>query len=113
MSKPTDVQVIVHDGKPAFAVIPWDAYQELLRNQPEDEADVWFPHEVVRANVRGDRLPKAWREYLGLTQEELARRSGLKQPAIVRLEKPGARPRRTTLEKLARAMGITTEQLVD
>jgi len=43
-----------------------------------DESDVEFPHEVVAANVMGDSLIKAWREYLGLTQEELAARAGIK-----------------------------------
>ncbi|MDZ7664150.1 MAG: helix-turn-helix transcriptional regulator [Desulfotignum sp.] len=50
-------------------------------------------------------------EYLGLTQEELAARAGIKQPALARLEKPDANPGIGTLKKLADAMGITIEQL--
>jgi HicA toxin of bacterial toxin-antitoxin, len=74
----TEPQVIKQDDKPAFAVIPWDVYQELVKNYIPDESDVWFPQEVVEANVvRGDSLLKAWREYLGLTQAEVAKRAGI------------------------------------
>lgn len=115
MNEPTNHQIITQNGKPAFAVIPWDEYRRLLGNQADpDEADVWFPHDVVKANaVRGDSLIKAWREHFGLTQEELAERAGIKQPALARLEKTDAKPRRATLKKLADAMGIEVEQLME
>jgi predicted transcriptional regulator len=101
------------DGKPAFAVIPWDEYNKLIQNQVEkDDSDVWFPNEVVKANVRGDSLIKAWREYFGLTQIELAEKAGMKQSALARLEKSG-NARTSTLKKLAEAMDITVEQLID
>ncbi|RJP42426.1 MAG: XRE family transcriptional regulator [Desulfobacteraceae bacterium] len=110
---PTDPQIIIQNGKPAFAVIPWDKYQELVRNQSEpDEADVWFPHEVVKANVRGESLIKAWREYFNLTQNELAARAGMKQSALARLENGSVIPRKATLAKLAQAMDIELEQLI-
>ncbi|SHL23475.1 prevent-host-death family protein [Desulfatibacillum alkenivorans DSM 16219] len=114
MSVHTKPQIITQDGKPAFAVIPWEEYQELLENQLDsDEADIRFPHEVVMANVRGDCLIKAWREHLGLTQEELAKQAGIKQPALARLEKAESRPRKSTLKKLAGAMNITVDHLID
>lgn len=114
MGGPTDPQIIIKNGRPAFAVIPWDEYQELVRNQSEpDEADVWFPHEVVKANVRGESLIKAWREYFNLTQNELAARAGMKQPALARLENSTVIPRKATLAKLAEAMGIELEQLME
>jgi ribosome-binding protein aMBF1 (putative translation factor) len=107
-------QVINQNGKPAFAVIPWNEYQKLLRNQIDaDEADVWFPHDVVKANVRGDGLIKAWREHFGLTQEELSKRTGIKQPSLARLEKSDASPRKSTLKKIADALNISVEQLIE
>ncbi len=114
MSIRINPQIIKQDGKPAFAVIPWSEYRELLSNQIEsDESDVWFPNEVVKANVRGDCLIKAWREYFGLTQAALATKAGIKQPALARLEKSETTPRKTTLAKLAKAMDISIEQLID
>ena len=110
----TEPQVIKQDDKPAFAVIPWDVYQELVKNYIPDESDVWFPQEVVEANVvRGDSLLKGWREYLGLTQAEVAKRAGMSQPAYAKLEKPGANPRTATLRKLAKALGISLEHLTE
>lgn len=113
MSAHTNPQVIIQNGRPAFAVVPWDEYQKLISNQASAEPDVWFPNEVVKSNARGDVLIKAWREYLGLTQAELADRAGIRQPALARLEKGGASPRKATLTKLAQAMDITVEQLIE
>ena len=54
---------------------------------------------------------KAWREHLGMTQQEIAVKAGVTQPAIAKLERPGASPRKTTLKKLANAMRLSIEQL--
>ncbi len=114
MAEHTNPQIITHNGEPAYAVIPWDEYQHLIRNQiGPDESDVWFPHEVVGANINGDSLIKAWREHKGLTQAELAARAGIKQPTLARMEKPDANPRKATLKKLAQAMGLVVEQLME
>jgi len=115
MKEHTNHQIITQDGKPAFAVVPWDEYQKLLSNQIDaDEEDVWFPHDVIKATmVGGDSLIKAWREHFGLTQDELSKRAGIKQPSLARLERPDANPRRATLKKIADAMGLTVEQLID
>jgi len=114
MSGHTDPQIIIQNGKPAFAVIPWNEYKELLDNQIEaDESDVWFPNEVLKANVRGDSLIKAWREYFKLTQLELSAKAGMKQSALARIENNNANPRKATLTKLAKALEIDLEQLID
>ena len=114
MNAHTDPQIITQNGKPAFAVIPWNEYQELIRNQIDsDESDVWFPNEVVKANVRGNCLIKAWREYFKLTQAELAVRAGMKQSALARLDSVSITPRKSTLTKLAEAMEIDVEQLIE
>ena len=72
--------------------------------------EVTIPHDVMKAHVVGGvSLVRAWREYLGLTQEELAERAGMSQPAVAKLESPTARPRRVTLQKLAAALGLRVE----
>lgn len=115
MSARTKPQIIKVDGKPAFAVIPWKEYQKLIsRYQEPDESEVWFPNDVVGANiVHGDTLVKAWREYFGISQTELAERAGMKQPALARIEAGTVIPRRTTIAKLAKAMGLDISQLAD
>ncbi len=112
--KKIEPQIIEQDGKPVFAVIPFDQFLKLQKAADEyfaDESDVTIPHEVVKANVNGDTMIKAWREYLRMTQEELAAKAGMSQPAIAKLERPGSNPRRTTLKKLADAMELAVEQL--
>ncbi len=114
MTTPIEAQIIKMGDKPAFAVIPWRTYQKLVKNYVPDEADVWFPQEVVEANVvRGESLLRAWREHLGLTQAEVARRAGMSQPAYAKLERPDAHPRTATLRKIAQAMNLSIEQLTD
>ncbi len=114
MNEPISPQIIIQNGKPAFAVLAWEEYERLIRNTADnDEADVWFPNDVVKANVRGDTLIKAWREHFGLTQQDLADRAGIMQPALARLEKTGSQPRAGTFKKLAAAMNIEVDQLID
>ena len=52
---------------------------------------------------------RAARRRTGLSQRELARKSGVPQPVIARLESGGAIPRVDTLDKLLRACGETLE----
>ena len=114
MGAHTEPQVIKQGNQPAFAVIPWDEYQELVSHYVPDESDVWFPQDVVEANaVRGESLIKAWREHFGLTQADLAAKAGMAQSAVARAERPGARPRTSTLKNLAVAMNLSVAQLVD
>ena len=54
---------------------------------------------------------RAWREHIGITQRELAARIGVSQAAVAKLEKPNAKPRRATLEKIAEALGISIDNL--
>ncbi|HID00579.1 MAG TPA: helix-turn-helix domain-containing protein [Piscirickettsiaceae bacterium] len=111
MSAHIDFQVIEHHGKPAFVVIPYEEFQQLeITRKPVAEGNV--PHEVVGAHLMdGEPLVKAWRKYLGLTQQALAERAGMPQSALARIESGRHKPRLDTLRKLARAMNLTLEQL--
>ena len=88
-----------------------EEYQELSSQYAAD-ADVWIPHEIVKATLLGDvSLIRAWREYFDLTQQALAKRANMAQSTLARLEKADAKPRTSTLKKLAAAMDITVAQL--
>ena len=56
-------------------------------------------------------MVRPWREYLGLTQHEVAARIGISQAALAQIER-SKRPRKVTLQRLAKALGITYEQLL-
>jgi len=113
MNAPTKHQIITgKDGSPLFAVVPWEEYEEFFDGRPDEE--VVIPHEVVGLHVvQGLSLVRAWREHLGLTQEEIARRMGVSRPAFAQMETAGVRPRVTTLKKIAAAMEVEWEQLRD
>lgn len=81
-----------------------------MKNLPEIQTG--FPQNVVEAHVLHDiPIIRAWREYLGFSEEEVAVRAGMKQPSLARIERGDRTLRKTTLLKIAKAMGISVEQL--
>jgi len=107
MNALTDIQIIRQpDGLPAFAVIPWMDYisSDLAKKTPQTEHRV--PNAVVGHMVKdGLGVIAAWRKYLGLSQAQVAARIGISQSAYAQQE-AAVRPRKTTREKIARALGI-------
>lgn len=108
MNRPTNVQILNDDkGLPAFAVIPYSDYLAIFNR--DEEALV--PNEVVGMMVKQDMSPiRAWREYLGFTQAEIASKLGISQAAYAKQEN-SRQPRETTKRKIAGALGITFEQI--
>ncbi|QHF38974.1 hypothetical protein PspS34_12185 [Pseudomonas sp. S34] len=51
-----------------------------------------------------------WRKHLSLTQDEVAKRMGVSQPAFAQQETV-SKPRKATRKKIAAAFGITANQL--
>ncbi len=121
MIEPTKIQPIYQGGVPAFVVIP---FADFAREHPVEAAQIkaktpripegdFVPHEVVGLHVQeGFPLVRAWREYLGLTQAEVAERAGISQAALSQMESGEAKLRKATREKLARALGLNSEQLL-
>ena len=90
----------------------------LLRRAEESaeescpDEQVTLPHEVVkRSTLGGVSLVRAWREYLGLSQKEVASRMGISQPSYAKMEAAETKNRPATLKKIAGAMGIQWEQV--
>ena len=109
MTALTNYQTIYDSqGKPAFVVIPYKDFVHSDVFVPKDGV----PHAVVGKRIMEEKtMLQAWREYLHLTQEELALRMGISQSGYAQIENT-KRPRKATLEKAAAAMGISIEQLV-
>lgn len=94
MNAPTDLQIIHGpDGKPAFVVMP---YAQYVAQQKEPGL---IPHGVVRRMVDGATPIRAWRKHLHLTQDEVAKRLEISQPAFAQQESV-ARPARPPGRKL-------------
>ncbi len=108
MNAPTKFQTILaEDGKPLFVVVPYEAFQKMRA----DSAHGMVPNAVVNRVFDAGLSPMAaWREHLRLTQAEVAARMGVTQAAYAQIE-AGKRPRKTTLQKVAGAMGLEVEQL--
>jgi len=112
MSTHTNIQTIMQNGKPAFVVIPFAEYVRLFPEAPRIPEGDAIPHEVVGLTIKkGYTLVHAWREYLRLTQTEVAERMGITQAALSQMEAGRKRLRKATLEKLSKAMGIDVDQL--
>jgi DNA-binding XRE family transcriptional regulator len=107
MSEPTNIQIIRDGaGEPAFVVVP---YRDWVAFRNREEGAV--PHAVVNLVFDNEWSPmRAWREHLGLTQAEVASRMGISQSAYAQTE-ASALPRKTTLRKVADALGLSLEQL--
>ncbi|MDP9847432.1 helix-turn-helix domain-containing protein [Streptosporangium lutulentum] len=63
-------------------------------------------YEATRIRFELGEAVRLRREELGLTQAELADRSGLKQPAVARFEAGGTMPTLPMLERLAGALEV-------
>ena len=70
------------------------------------------PLQVVKAKLDGAHPLKAWREYRGITQVELAARSAVARDLIAQIETHKKRGSVTTLDLLARALSIPIEALI-
>ena len=125
MKKHTEHQIVTHNGIPVAAVIPYPEYLRLFDKGDEQDniptdaeieearADTYtIPHEVMALIVKKQMTPiRAWREHLGLTQDEVAARMTITQPAYARMESGKVTSRLATLKSIAAAMGIHHSQL--
>ncbi|MFI5932586.1 helix-turn-helix domain-containing protein [Actinoplanes sp. NPDC051494] len=89
------------------------SFDEVMRGYPADDAGVHRVADAARVHFEaayerdfglGERIAGR-REELGLTQEQVAERSGVRQSDISRIERGRANPTRATLEKIAAALG--------
>ncbi|MEN8179689.1 MAG: helix-turn-helix transcriptional regulator [Pseudomonadota bacterium] len=124
----TQPQIIERDGKPEYAVVPYDDYIQLLEvsenfadavaydkamqelDRGEDEL---IPVEIAHRLLSDKEHPlKIWREYRGLTQEALADQADTTKSYISQIEagkKPGSV---AVLKRLAAALNVDIDDLV-
>ena len=71
-----------------------------------------IPLQVVKAKLGGAHPLKAWREYRGITQADLASRSAVGRDLIAQIETRKKQGSIGTLDRLARALNIPIEALI-
>jgi DNA-binding XRE family transcriptional regulator len=120
------VQVIEKDGKPEWAVIPYEEYQRLLEEaemlqdiRAYDEAkslvaggEELIPSEVTYAILDGENPVRVWREYRGLTQQQVAEKAGISKPYLSQLETGQRKGTMEVLSAIARVLDLSLEDLV-
>ncbi|HEX5482986.1 MAG TPA: helix-turn-helix transcriptional regulator [Terriglobia bacterium] len=120
------IEKVVRGGK-EFAVIPVEYLQKLVNDaemladvaaydvvkarieRGEDEA---VPFEITERRVAGESAVKVWREYRGLTQEGLAKVSGVSRSMIAAIEAGHKTGGIVTLKKLATSLDVDLDNLV-
>jgi len=80
--------------------LTWEEVKANLKLTPEEEEAIKIEEDIIRATIEA-------RKNKNLTQEELSRISGIKQPVIARIEKYANSPQANTLIKLLYPMGYT------
>ena len=115
-----EYQTIKENGEVKFVVLPIKLFQALL-DRLEDQSDLRAIREakseplydqeeaedyIFMNPVKRERLDRGW------TQQELARRLGVKQATVAKWERQGAVYRKRTREKLAKVFAISEESFL-
>jgi DNA-binding XRE family transcriptional regulator len=123
-----EIQIIERNGKPEWAVLPYEEYlrrfeqAELLEDiRAFDEfsaaiergEEEWIPAEVVHAILEGKNPIKVWREYRDLTQQQLASMAGISKPYLSQLETRKRTGTTDVLSAIAKALNVSLEQVAD
>jgi DNA-binding XRE family transcriptional regulator len=118
------VQIIRNaKGEAAYAVVPWDEY-ERLRDAGEEDAqlirlgnaarhDETFPAEVAKRLVAGEPALKVIREWRGMTQNAVSRKSGVATQYISQIERGARNMGKKVAAKLAKALSVSPDVLLD
>lgn len=121
-------QIIHQNGKPAFAVIPYEDFlaftdfQKSSKTKPTKPTktkksakiatETLIPHAVVASMaLENANVIKAWRQHFRLTQQQLADKMGISQSALAQLE-ANPTPKKATLKKFAEALDLSLEQVI-
>jgi DNA-binding XRE family transcriptional regulator len=119
------IEKITRKGK-EFAVIPVDELQKLMddaemladvkaydaaKARLERSEDELVPLEVIERRIAGEDPLKVWREYQGLTQEQLAKKADVSRALIAAIETKRKGGSLATIKKLAKALNLDWESL--
>ncbi|MCC5809872.1 MAG: helix-turn-helix transcriptional regulator [Ectothiorhodospiraceae bacterium] len=119
------VQIIEKDGRPEWAVIPYDQYL-VMTEALEDRADAADAAEALRAVRAGEEevIPAAvvhrlldenpyrpWREYRKRTLQDVADEAGISKPYLSQIETGQREPSRSIRDAIARALNVEPSDL--
>jgi len=117
------VQIIEHDGKPAFAVVPIDLWERVREGIEDADAVAAYdravaiddgftiPRAVLRAELDGSHPLRAWREHRRMTLQALADAAGVSKPYVSQIEGGKRAGTAATLKKLAKVLRVPLDAL--
>lgn len=121
------VRILETDGKPAFAVLPYDEYKALreLADDADDTAalvrfakrfaagkEEAVPSAVVD-RLLADEMPlRVWREHRGMTAAEMAAAVHITPAHVSKLESGKGDPSVSLLRKLSKVLRVSLEDLI-
>jgi DNA-binding XRE family transcriptional regulator len=119
-------KILESNGKPAFAVVPYDEYR-ALRELAEDADDIaalarfakryasgeeqTVPVEVVDRIFAGETPLRVWREYRGMSATRLAASVGITPAHMSKIESGKGDPSLALLRKLGKALNVDLDLL--
>lgn len=122
-----NMQIIERNGKPEWAIVPYKEYLQLVE-QAEMLHDIYdfdtvkealkqgneelIPSQVVYAILDGSNPIRVWREYRGISQQELAERAGISVPYLSQIEKEKRKGSLEVLNTIARVLRVSLDDLV-
>ena len=116
-----NVQIILKDGRPEYAVIPIEDYRRMVasledmaaidRALREDKAGESIPGEIVDAVMDGVTPLRAWRLYRKLTLVSLAERTGISRSYLSRIENGKKRGTLDIYRRLAVVLNVEPDDL--
>jgi DNA-binding XRE family transcriptional regulator len=116
--------ILEHDGKPAYVVVRYDRWRDLLAQVEEmeevrayDQAKARTDQEAVPiavadALLAGQSPIRVWREHRGMTQEQLASAAGIRRAYVAQIEAGHRRGSTAVLARLAGALGVDIDDLI-
>lgn len=122
-----NVQIIQKDGKPEWAVLPYENYLSLMEHAEmlQDVRDYDaakhalrlgeepIPSEITFAILDGENPIKVWREYRGFAQQQLAEASGLNSERLAEIESGQLQPTAEEACALAKALNLAEDYFLD
>lgn len=99
--------MIYHDAEMLEDIRDYDAAKAAL-----EQGEELVPSEVVYAILDGENPIKVWREYRGLTQQQLAYTSSLSPSYLSQLESGKRKGTTEVLVAIARVLNLTLDDLV-
>ena len=121
-------QLIQKDGKPEYAILPYEQYLNLLekaemledihdydriKESLRNGSEELIPSEVVFSILDGENPIKVWREFRQLTQKQLADKVNISKPYLSQIETGKRTGTAEILSSIAKTLNVSLEQLLN